>query len=127
MFEGSFDYRSVIGKLNYPERATRPAISYIMHQCASFTDDPKVEHGKAFRWLARYLASTRDKGIILRPDDTKDLEVLCDTDFAGNWGKDEAATDHDTARSRYGYVVNYGGCPIVWKSQWQGKISLSST
>jgi hypothetical protein len=29
---------------------------------------------------------------------TKDLEVFCDADFAGNWDKDEAATDRDTAR-----------------------------
>jgi hypothetical protein len=98
-----------------------------MHQCARFTDDPKVEHSKVARSLVIYLVSTREKGIILRPDDTKDLEVFCDVDFTGNWDKDEAATDRDTARSRHGYVVNYDGCPIVWKSQLQGEISLSST
>jgi hypothetical protein len=98
-FDGSFDNRSVIGKLNYLDRATWPDISYITHQCARFTDDPKVEHGKVVRWLAIYLVSTRDKGIILRLVDTKDREVFCDAYFAGNWDKDEAAIDRDTARS----------------------------
>jgi hypothetical protein len=35
-----------------------------------------------------YLVSTRDKGIIIRLDDTKELEVFCHTDFANNWDKD---------------------------------------
>lgn len=126
-FDKSFDYRSVIGKLNYLERATRCDISYIVHQCARFSADPKVEHAKAVRWLGRYLLGTRDKGIILKPDDEKDLEVHCDADFAGNWDPKEAATDRDTARSRHGYIISYAGCPVVWKSQMQTEIALSST
>ena len=49
-----------------------------------------------------------------------------DADFAGNWDKDEA-WDRDTARSRHGYIVSYHGCPIIWKSQMQTEIALSST
>jgi len=41
-FDRSFDYRSVIGKLNYLERASRPDIIYITHQCARFSADPKA-------------------------------------------------------------------------------------
>ena len=33
----------------------------------------------------------------------------------------------DTARSRHGYVIMYAGCPIVWKSQLQNEIALSTT
>jgi hypothetical protein len=54
-FDNSFHYRSVIGKINYLERGCRPDISYMTHQCARFSSEPKVEHGKAIRWLARYL------------------------------------------------------------------------
>ena len=50
-FDNSFNYRSVIGKLNYLEKATRSDISYAVHQCARFVSDPKVEHGDAVRWL----------------------------------------------------------------------------
>ena len=48
-FDGSFHYRSIIGKLNYLEKATRGDIAYITHQCARFTQNPKKEHGEALR------------------------------------------------------------------------------
>jgi hypothetical protein len=126
-FDKSFNYRSVIGMLNYLEKATRSDIAYAAHQCARFVDNPRKEHGAAVRWLARYLKGTRDKGMVYRPDPTRGLEVYVDSDFAGNWNKDEAATDRDTARSRHGYIIMYNGCPIVHKSQLQTEIALSST
>jgi hypothetical protein len=125
-FDNSFNYRSVIGKLNYLEKGSRPDIAYIVHQCARFTANPKVEHGKAIRWLGRYLKGTRDKGMILRPNGDLGLEVYVDADFVGNY-KEEDSSHPDTARSRHGYIVSYGGCPIQWKSQLQTEITLSST
>ena len=126
-FDNDFHYRSVIGMLNYLEKGSRSDIAYATHQCARFVDNPKVEHGKAVRWLVKYLLGTRDKGMTFKPDLTKGLEVFVDADFAGNWSKDEAARDRDTARSRHGYIIRYAGCPIVWKSQLQTEIALSST
>ena len=110
-FDNSFNYISVIGKLNYLEKATRSDISYAVHQCARFVSDPKVEHGEAVRWLARYLSGTRDKGTIMKPMPSKELEVYVDANFCGDWCPDEAARDRDTARSRHGYIINYAGCP----------------
>jgi hypothetical protein len=127
LFDNSFNYRSVVGMLNYLDKGSRSDISYITHQCARFVDQPRKEHADALRWLARYLKGTRDKGMIYHPDLTKGIEVFVDADFAGNWNKDEAAEDRDTARSRHGYIIRYAGCPIVWKSQLQTEIALSST
>jgi hypothetical protein len=126
-FDGSFDYRSVIGKLNYLEKATRSDISFAVHQCARFVSNPKTEHGDAVRWLGRYLSGTRDKGTILKPIPGKDLEVFVDASFCGDWDAKEAAQDRDTARSRHGYIIRYAGCPLLWKSQLQTEIALSST
>ena len=42
-----WDYRSVIGKLNFLEKSTRPDISYAVHQCARFSSDPKKSHTQA--------------------------------------------------------------------------------
>ena len=56
----------------------------------------------------------------------KGLEVYVDADFAGNWHKEESQ-ERDSTRSRHGYFIMYGGCPIMWKSQLQGEITLSST
>eukprot|EP00978_Attheya_sp_CCMP212_P041667 scaffold241829_cov35-Attheya_sp.AAC.2 len=96
-FDKSFEYRSVIGKLNYLEKATRSDIAYITHQCARFSSDPKVEHEKAIRWLL------------------------------GNWEYEGVAEDIDTARSRHGYIIMYAGCHILWKSQMQTEFALSTT
>ncbi len=125
-FDKSFHYRSVIGKLNYLEKCTRPDIAYATHQCAQFTERPKVEHGKAVRWLARYLKGTMDKGIIMKPVKHSDLKMFVDADFAGNWSRAEA-NDRNTARSRHGYVITYNGCPLLLKSQLRTEIALLST
>ena len=54
------------------------------------------------------------------------LEVFVDADFAGNYDKSDTQNS-DTARSRHGYIIRYNGCPIVWKSQLQTEIALSTT
>ena len=69
---------------------------------------------------------TTEKGFILKPDKTKGIEVFVDADFAGNWNKTDN-NNPNTARSRHGYIVKFMGCPIVWKSQLQHEIALSST
>ena len=62
-----------------------------------------------------------------KPDQNAGLEVFVDADFAGNWDQNEPHNDRDTARSRHGYIIRYKGCPVVWKSQLQTEIALSST
>ena len=124
--DNSFNYRSIIGKLGYLEKGCRPDISYITHQCARFAVHPTQDHAKAVRWIAKYLKSTKTKGIILNPNPNLGLEVYVDADFAGAWDKHDTPNP-DTARSRHGYVIKYAGCPIIWKSQLQTEFALSTT
>lgn len=121
-----FKYRRILGKMGYLEKGSRMDIAYSTHQCARFSIDPKQSHGDALKWIGRYLKGTRDKGTILRPSKDKNLEVWVDAGFAGDWDKKEAL-DPDTARSRFGYIITYAGCPIIWKSQLMTEIALSST
>jgi hypothetical protein len=125
-FDGYFDYRSVIGKMNYLEKSTRPDIAQALHQCARFAANPKKEHGRALIWLGRYLAGTKDKGLIFKPSE-QSFDCHVDADFAGNWDRTEAPNDPDTARSRSGDVINYAGCPILWASKLQTQVALSTT
>jgi Reverse transcriptase (RNA-dependent DNA polymerase) len=125
-FDCHFDYRSVVGKMLYLEKCTCPNLAYAVHQCARFSASPKYEHGQAVKWLGRYLHDTRDKGMIYAPND-KGLELYVDSDWSGNWDKEVAADEPDTARSRHGYVLNYRGCPIFWASQMQTEFAMSST
>jgi hypothetical protein len=122
-FDNSFNYCPVIGKLNYLEKATGSDISYTVHQCARFVSHPKIEIGEAVRWLGRYLKGTRDKRTVMRPMKGKELEVYVDASFCGNWDPAEAARDRDTARLRHGYIINYAGCPLLWKSQLQMEVA----
>jgi hypothetical protein len=57
----------------------------------------------------------------------KDLEVFVDASFCGYWDPKDPANDRDTARSQHGYVMNYTGCPLLWKSQLQTEIPMPST
>ena len=94
----------------------------------SFCCSTQESHSCAVRWLGRYLLHTKNRGIRFRADITRGLEVFVDTSFAENWDKKDAQTgDRDTAVSRHGYIILYYGCPLIWKSQLQTEIALSST
>jgi hypothetical protein len=125
-YNEKWHYRSIIGKLNYLEKSTRPDIAYAVHQCARFMENPKVEHAKAVKAIGRYLLATKDKGIICKPNE-QSLECYSDADFAGNWNKIESEFNRDTARSRSGYIIKYAGCPLIWGSKLQTEIALSTT
>ena len=126
-FDYNFDYRSVVGKLNFLEKSTRPDIAYAVHQCARFASNPRKSHGDAIIHLAKYLRNTREKGLILSPSAKHGLEVYADADFSGSWIKHEAQDDPDTAKSRSGYAIKYAECLLTWKSKLQTIIALSST
>ena len=121
-----WSYRSIIGKLNYLAMNTRPDISFAVHQCAKFCQDPKLLHEKAVKYIGRYLYKTKDKGIILKPEKNGQLDAYVDSDFAGRWHRDFAEL-RESVLSRTGYVVTYCGCPIVWSSKLQTEIALSTT
>ena len=126
-YECPFNYRKVIGKLNFLEKSSRPDIAYATHQCARFCIDPKESHVKAVIHIAKYLQSTASEGIILDPMENKSFEVFADADFAGNWNSQTAMDDPSTAKSRTGFVITYASCPILWASKLQTCISLSTT
>jgi hypothetical protein len=122
-----WEYRSLIGKLNYLEKSTRPEIAYATHQCSRFSANPKQSHANAVKYLVRYLVGTAEEGIYLRPDVSRAMEVHVDCDFAGNWNREDAHNDASTAKSRTGYVITYAGCPVMWASKLQTEVTLSTT
>jgi hypothetical protein len=50
-----------------------------------------------------------------------------DASHAGEWKKETAADDIDTAKSRTGCIIMFAGCPLIWSSKLQTEIALSST
>ena len=125
-FDEAWSYRSVIGKLNFLEKSTRPDISYAVHQCARFSNDPRASHATAVKRIAKYLLGTANKGVILNPRDHS-FDCFVDADFVGNWDRVNAHVDPSTAKSRTGYILFYGGCPLEWASKLQREVALSTT
>ena len=126
-FDRAWDYRKVIGKLNYLEKATRPELAYAVHQCARFSANPKRSHAEAVERIGQYLLATRDKGMIMNPRGSEErFECWADAAFAGEWNRELAADDPSTAKSRTGYVLTYAGVPLTWASKLQTEIALST-
>ena len=121
----SWNYRQAIGMLNYLQGSTRPDISFAVHQCARFCQEPKLCHERAVRRIGRYLLGTKDRGIVYKHDKTKGIECFVDAGFAGGWSNADA-DNPDNVLSRTGYVIMYGGCPLLWCSKLQTEIALST-
>ena len=126
-FDGNFNYRSVVGKLNYLSQTTRPDIMYAVHQVAKYSADPRVEHGEAIVYIIKYLKATRHIGLRFQPDPSKGFQCYCDADFTGNWNREFASNDPSTAKSRSGWIIFYAACPIIWASKLQTQVALSTT
>jgi hypothetical protein len=75
-FDHQFNYWHAVGKLNFLEKSTRPDISYVTHQVARFSEDPKASHGEAIEHIVNYLCDTRNDGIILGLLRTSHLRFL---------------------------------------------------
>jgi hypothetical protein len=56
-----FNYCRVIGQMNYLEKWSSLDISCAVNQGARFVYNPRLQHGKALKWLGRYLVGSSDK------------------------------------------------------------------
>jgi hypothetical protein len=121
-----WNYRSIVGQLNYLTGSLRDKLAFSVHQCTQFAAAPKRAQEKALLKILRYLKGTPDEGLIVTPRKALGLECYVDADFAGGWCK-ETSEDPASVLSRSGYVIQLYGCPILWVSKLQTKISLSTT
>jgi Reverse transcriptase (RNA-dependent DNA polymerase) len=124
--KADWNYRRVIGKSNFLCSSCRPDIACAVHQCARFSADPRINHTEAVKRIVRYLVGTIDKGILMDPADHS-FHVYADADFGRLWDREVAIDKPVTAKSRTGYLVMYAGCPIIWASQLQTEIAMSTT
>jgi hypothetical protein len=120
-----WSYRSIVGMLLYLTTNTRPDCSFAVSQVGRFCHDPKKSHATAIKTIVRYLHRTFDKGMIVRPTGVLNLENYVDASFANSYGV-EPAEDPVSVKSRTGIIVFLAGCPLIWKSQLQQSIALST-
>ena len=124
-FAEKWNYASVIGMLLYLSSNSRPDIQFAVHQCARFTHHPMNSHADAVKRICRYLKGTMDKGLEFVPSKEMELDLYVDADFAGLWNY-EPDQDPVCVKSRTGYVITLGGCPVTWVSKLQTEIALST-
>eukprot|EP00957_Ditylum_brightwellii_P130175 9929412-Ditylum_brightwellii.AAC.1 len=123
-----WNYRAMVGMLNFMVGLTMPEIAHVTHQCARFCKSPKDSHETAVNQIVRYLTSaknSRECRLIMKPDTNNGLEIYVDASFAGDWNQ-SWIEEPTSVLSITGYVIKYANCPIVWMSKLQTEIALST-
>jgi hypothetical protein len=121
-----WSYASVIGMLMYLSSNAHPEIQFALHQCAWFTHCPRASHEDAVKHICQYLQGVKDNGPMFKPSHNLELDCYVDADFARLWNY-KSDQDPVCVKSRTGYVMTLGGCPIQWNSKLQTEIALSTT
>ncbi|GIL81147.1 hypothetical protein Vretimale_12737 [Volvox reticuliferus] len=110
-------YRALVGELNYLAVSTRPDLAFALSVLSRFMAKPtKAAMGMA-KGVLRYVAGTRNLGLVFRRRPEEDIDGYSDSDWAG---------DLDTRRSTTGYVFRINGTAISWSSQLQRTVAASS-
>jgi len=78
---------------------------------------PREPHLSAMKRILRYLRSTLDHGLLLRPSSPSELVVYTNADWAGC---------PDTRKSTSGFVVFLGSNLVSWSSKRQTTVSRSN-
>jgi hypothetical protein len=111
------EYRGLVGCLRYLVH-TRPDIAFAVGYVSRFMESPTTEHLNAVKRVLRYIAGTIDFGCHYRRGG-KELRLLgySDADMGG---------DVNTRKSTTGVVFYLGSSPVIWQSQKQKVLALSS-
>ena len=120
-----WSYASVVGMMLYLSSNSRPDIAFAVNQCARFTHCANSQHEIAIKRIGRYLKSTRDFGLLMKPKKDLMLELYADADFAGLWNV-EQHSDPISVKSRTGYIIYLGDVPVTWHSKLQTEIATST-
>jgi hypothetical protein len=114
-------YRRRIGQLLWIARTSRPDLTYQVNALARVAHNPGIAHWQASTLLLKYLAHTRDIGLVYRCDDASQLCMWSDATWAPNYG-----TFYDNYRSTTGWNSTAGRNLISWSSHRQSVVAQSS-
>lgn len=99
---------------------TRPDLAFAVGFVSRFMEDPREDQFAAVKRILRYIAGTKDHGIVYgREGDEDKLELIgfSDSDMAG---------DIDDRKSTTGVLFFLGCSPISWQAQKQRVVALSN-
>ena len=114
-------YQALVGKLIYAGICTRPDISFAVQTLTRHMQKPLRRHMVAAERVLRYLAGTREKGLLYGrrhcPDGSVSVSAFADAD----WGSDKK-----DRKSVSGWIARLNGDPVCWASKKQSCVSLST-
>lgn len=110
-------YQSLIGFLQWLSNLTRPDIAHAVSQLSCFNANWTSEHWLLAKHVLRYLKGSRLLGISFGGT-AKPLQVYSDADFS---------KCTETQRSVTGYIFTMNKGSILWNSQRQHVVSLSTS
>uniref|UniRef100_A0AAV1TDT7 Polyprotein n=1 Tax=Peronospora matthiolae TaxID=2874970 RepID=A0AAV1TDT7_9STRA len=114
-------FQSLVGRLLWIARCTRPDIAFAVHKATRQTHQPRLHDMKLAKRIAQYLKGTRDYKFRMEPvkhlDVKIQLEAYSDADFAA---------EKSDRKSLTGGIIRLNGMPVGWTSKKQGGVSLST-
>ena len=110
-------YLSVIGAFMYLANCTRPDIAFSVNLLARYSSSPTRRHWNGIQHILCYLSGTTNMGLFYS---NKSKEKLLEFANAGY------LLDQHKARSQTGYVFNYNGTAISWRSVKHAMVATSS-
>jgi Reverse transcriptase (RNA-dependent DNA polymerase) len=115
-------YRSGVGTLLQFANKTRPDIANPVRELSKGMDKATPAAMKEMLRIIKYVISTKDNGLKVKPTNLMNkkwrLRIFSDSDWASS---------KDNRKSITGFVIFLQESPILWKSQSQKCVSLSST
>ena len=110
-------YLSAIGALMYLANCTRPYIAFSVNLLARYSSAPTRRHWKGIQYILRYLSGTTNMGLFYSNKSKEKLLGYADARYL---------SDPHKTRSQTGYVFNYNGTVISWRSVKQTMVATSS-
>ena len=114
--------------LLYLTTNTRPDIAFAVSQVARFSHDPKKSHATAAKMILRYLAGSKDKGVIYKRPQKFGLHCLIKNHHAGLYDHESDENPISTIKSsRPRYITSIAAYYSFCKSKLQSTIALSTS
>ena len=66
---------------------TRQETCMATHQVSKYSSNPNTLYFNTVKLIVKHLLGTKDKGLILKPGPSKEIEFYLEADFAGSFDK----------------------------------------
>ena len=82
-------------------------------------------NARAAKSIIRCSAGSKNKGLTFKLNNTHNPICWVDADFGGLFGR-EPPNSPTSVKSRCGHIVEFGGIPLIWKTQLTSEICASA-